>query len=114
MTRDEIVSRLKTIREKATRALDLLEEPAPADEAQLEIQSIADWLKKELQNECQRMSPERVQRRMTLLELSVYAPAIQEAWADTGISKLNVDATPNRRWCETMEAICDKAGKYLP
>src|ERR1700720_777811 len=105
MTRDEILQRLQTIKDKGSKALRLLEsKPLPAA-AQAEIQSLARWIKEELQREYNRMLSERVQRTMTMFELSVYSPTIEEAWKDSGISRLKVDGIPDQRWQEPLEAV---------
>ena len=113
MTRDEILARLASIRDRAARAIELLETKALTSEAKTEIQHLAASLKDELQAEYKRMSPERVQRSLTMFEISVYSPTIEEAWADTGISRLRIDTEPNHRWYEVLEAVCYKAAKYI-
>jgi hypothetical protein len=113
MTRDEILQRLQTIKDKGARALRLLESTPLSAEAQVEIQSLARGIKEELQREYDRMLPERVQRTMTMFELSVYSPTIEETWKDSGISRLKVDAIPDQRWQEPLEAVVYNAGKYL-
>lgn len=113
MTRDEIVKRLTEIRSQAARGMALLENKPLTPEAQAQIQSLAASLKNDLESEYRRMAPEKVQRSMTLFELSVYSPTIDEAWTDTGISRLKLDTMPNARWYEVLQAVCYKAGKYL-
>jgi hypothetical protein len=103
MTRDEILQRLQTIKDKGTRALRLLESKPLSAAAQIEIQNLARGIKEELQSEYDRMLPERVQRTMTMFELSVYSPTIEETWKDSGISRLKVDAVPDQRWQEPLE-----------
>jgi len=99
--------------DRAARAIELLETKSLTSEAKTEIQHLAASLKDELQAEYKRMSPERVQRSLTMLEISVYSPTIEEAWADTGISRLRIDTEPNHRWYEVLEAVCYKAAKYI-
>jgi hypothetical protein len=89
MTRDEILQRLQTIKDKGNRALRLLASKPLSSAAQAEIQSLARGIKEELQREYDRMLPERVQRTMTMFELSVYSPTIEETWKDSG--RLKVD-----------------------
>jgi hypothetical protein len=50
---------------------------------------------------------------MTMFELSVYSPTIEETWKDSGISGLKVDAIPDQRWQEPLEAVVYNVGKYL-
>lgn len=113
MTRDEILQRLQTIKDKGTRALRLLDSKPLSAAAQVEIQGLARGIKEELQSEYDRMLPERVQRTMTMFELSVYSPTIEETWKDSGISRLKVDSLPDQRWQEPLEAVVYNAGKYL-
>jgi hypothetical protein len=113
MTRDEVSKRLKTIKDKGSRALQLLESKPLSAAAEAEIQSLARGIKEELKSEYDRMLPERVRRTMTMFELSVYSPTIEETWKDSGISRLKVDAVPDQRWQEPLEAVVYNAGKYL-
>jgi hypothetical protein len=96
MTRDEILQRLQTIKDKGSRALRLLESKPLSAAAQAEIQSLARGIKEELKREYDRMLPERAQRTMTVFELSVYSPTIEETWKDSGIIRLKVDAVPDQ------------------
>jgi hypothetical protein len=50
---------------------------------------------------------------MTLFELTVYSPTIEEAWKQTGISRLKVDGAISDRWRETFEAVVYKTSKYV-
>jgi hypothetical protein len=113
MTRDEILQRLQSIKDKGNKALRLLESKPLSAAAQAEIQGLARWLKEELQKEYIRMTPERVQKTMTMFELSIYSPTIEEAWKDSGISRLKIDGVPDQRWQEPLEAVVYTAGKYL-
>jgi hypothetical protein len=114
MTRDEILQRLQTIKDKGNRALLLLESKPQSATTQAEIQGLARWIKEELQGEYNRIMPERVQKTMTMFELSIYSPTIEEAWKDSGISRLKIDGIPDQRWREPLEAVVYNAGKYLP
>lgn len=114
MTREETLQRLQVIRDKGSRALRLLESKPLTDAALAEIQSLARWLKEELQTEYKRTLPEGVQKTMTMFELSVYSPTIEETWKHSGISRLRIDDVPDQRWQEPLEAVVYTAGKYLP
>ena len=82
-------------------------------EAQAEIRSLAQWIKDELRNEYDRMSPERAQRTVSVFELTVYSPTIEETWKRSGISRLKIDGVPDQKWQEPLEAVVYNAGKYL-
>ena len=114
MTRTEILQRLQTIKEKGTQALRLLESKPLSADPQTEIRSLAQWIKEELHNEYNRMLPERAQKTMSVFELSVYSPTIEETWNKSGISRLKIDGTLDQKWQEPLEAVVYNAGKYLP
>ena len=113
MTRAEVLQRLQTIRDKGTRALGLLETKPLSITSQAEIRSLAQWIKEELQNEYSRMLPERAQKTMSVFELSVYSPTIDETWKKSGISRLKTDGALDQRWQESLEAVVYNTGKYL-
>jgi hypothetical protein len=113
MMRVEVLQRLEKIRSKAKRALDLLQAQPVPKAAQDEIQSLVQWLKDELHSEYMRISIQRVQRTMTVFELSVYLPTIREALTDSGISQLKVDSIPARTWFQALEVVVDRASKHL-
>jgi hypothetical protein len=70
------------------------------------------WLRNELQDEFLRTSPERVQKQMTVFEMSVYAPTIEEAWKQSGVSRLKIDGRPTKKWADVLESIVYTACKY--
>jgi hypothetical protein len=113
MTRAEVLQRLQTIRDKGTRALSLLETKPLSITSQGEIRSLAQWIKEELQNEYSRMLPERAQKTMSVFELSVYSPTIDEAWKKRGINRLKTEGALDQRWQESLEAVVYNTGKYL-
>jgi hypothetical protein len=113
MTRDEALRRLTAIKEKGNRALQLLDSKPLTAEALAEIQDLARWLKEELQAEYRRMLPERSQKTMSMFELTVYSPTIEEAWKHSGIKRLRIEEVPDQRWKEPLEAAVYQAGKYL-
>jgi hypothetical protein len=80
---------------------------------QAEIRSLAEWIKEELHSEYSRMLPERAQKTMSVFELSVYSPTIEETWKKSGISRLKTDGALDQRWQESVEAVVYNAGKYL-
>ena len=113
MTRTEVLQRLQTIMDKGTRALGLLESKPLSVAAEAEIRSLTQWIKEELQSEYGRMLPERAQRTMSVFELSVYSPTIEETWKKSGISRVKTDGVLDRRSQEPLEAVVYNAGKYL-
>jgi hypothetical protein len=67
-------------RDKGTLALKLLESKPLSIDTQIEIRNLAQWIKDELHSEYNRMLPERAQKTMSVFELSVYSPTIEETW----------------------------------
>ena len=113
MTRTEILLRLQTIRDKGIQALKLLESKPLSIDTQNEIRQLAQWIKEELHNEYVRTLPERAQRNMSVFELSVYSPTIEETWKKSGINRLKIDGVLDHKWQEPLEAVVYNAGKYL-
>jgi hypothetical protein len=113
MTRTEILQRLQTIKDKGTQALKLLESKPLSIDTQAEIRSLTQWIKEELHNEYNRMFPERAQKTMSVFELSVYSPTIEETCKKSGISRLKIDGTLDQKWQEPLEAVVYNAGKVL-
>jgi hypothetical protein len=60
-----------------------------------------------------RTSPERAQKAMTLFELSVYAPTIEEALKESGIGRLKVENSPTPKWADALESVVYTADKYI-
>jgi hypothetical protein len=113
MTRSEFLQRLQTIKNKGTQALKLLESEPLSVDTQAEIRSLAQWIKEELHSEYNRMLPERAQKTMSVFELSVYSPTIEETWKKSGIGRLKIHGTLDQRWQEPLEAVVYNAGKCL-
>jgi hypothetical protein len=109
----EILQKLQIIKDKGTQALKLLQSQPLSADTQAEIRRLAQWIKEELHNEYNRMLPERTQKTMSVFELSVYSPTIDETWKKSGISRLKVDGVLDQKWQEPIEAVVYNAGKYL-
>ena len=112
MTRTELTQRLQEIQNKAAKVLRLLETEPLSVENQTTIRALTQWVKDELQNEYKRVLPERAQKTMTIFELSVYSPTIEEAWKKIGISRLKTDGIPDLKWAEPLEAVIYHVVKY--
>jgi hypothetical protein len=113
MTRTEILLRLQLVKDKGIEALRLLESEPRSIHTQAEIRDLVRWIKEELRNEYNRVSPERAQKTMSMFELSVYSPTIEEIWKKSGISWLNIEGPVDAKWQELLEAVIYNAGKYL-
>jgi hypothetical protein len=112
MTHTEGIRRLQTISADAVRLLHQLE-IKPCDSAQETLlRQLAAALKGSIQEEYDRVMPERTQKTMTLFELTVYSPTIEEVWKETGMSRLKVEGAISRRWREVFEAVIFKTSKY--
>jgi len=113
MTRHEGLQRLHKISSNGLRILQHLEVRPRTTADETELRLLAAALKTELHEEYERTIPESAQKGMTLFELTVYSPAIEEAWKQTGISRLKLDGTISDRWRETFEAVVYKTSKYV-
>jgi hypothetical protein len=113
MTRHEGLQRLQKISNNGLRILQHLEVLPSTAANETALRLLAAALKTELQEEYERTLPESSQKGMTLFELTVYSPTIEEAWKQTGISRLKLDGAISDRWRETFEAVIYKMSKYV-
>jgi hypothetical protein len=112
MTSSEGIQRLQSISGDAVRLLRHLEQQPCTEVHQVEVRQCAAALKKALQKEYDRVIPKRTQKAMTLFELTIYSPTIEELWKEIGISRLKIEGTINKRWQEVFEAAAYKTSKY--
>ena len=112
MTRQEGIERLREVSNTSRRILHHLEGGPQPGSSQEEMRELAGRLKEQLQQEYDRVLPERNQKKMTLFELTVYSPTIEEVWTETGISRLKIDGTVGKKWQEVFEAVAYKLSKY--
>ena len=108
----EALQKLETIKGNSLRVLRLLETAPRTSESETEIRDLTALLKVELQAEYERMLPESVQRKLSMFEISIYSPTIEETWRETGISRLRTDGVINKRWSEVLESIVYNTSKY--
>ena len=112
MTRQEGIERLRELSTASLRILRYLEGSPRAGSVEEEVRALAGEVKTQLQEEYDRVLPERNQKKMTLFELTVYSPTIEEVWTETGISRLKIDGTVGKKWQEIFEAVAYKLSKY--
>ena len=113
MTREEVLHKLREISNCGTELLRRLDK-RPLDQAnEAALRLLAQAVQDELRGEYERMLPERVQKTLTVFEISVYSPTIDEAWKGTGVSRLKVDGAITGEWQEVFEAVVYKLTKYL-
>src|ERR1700722_1363940 len=113
MKRDEAIQRLQAIKSQGLQVLRLLEEKPRSAASDAEIRNRTAQLRGELESEYARTLPTRVQKSMSIFELSIYSPTIEETWKDTGIRRLKVEGAIDRNWSEVFEAVVYKISKYL-
>jgi hypothetical protein len=113
MTRDDLLQKLQQIQRKGNGALNAIEATPRTSATEAEVRTAAAGIKSELQEEFLRTSPERAQKRMSLFEISVYAPTVEEAWKDSGISRLRLDGPITNRWAEVIESVVYTVCKYV-
>ncbi|HTF67592.1 MAG TPA: hypothetical protein VK638_33425 [Edaphobacter sp.] len=114
MKRDEVLQKLQSIKSQGFQILDLLEATPRTSLHEADIRKLTARLRVELETEYAQTLPERVQKSMSIFELSVYSPTIEETWKGTGIRRLKIDGPINEKWRETLEAVVYKVTKYLP
>jgi hypothetical protein len=110
MKRDEAIQRLQSIKSQGLR---LLEEEPRSEASDAEIRNRTAQLRGELEAEYARTLPTRAQKSMSIFELSIYSPTIEETWKDSGIRRLKLDGAINGDWGEVFEAVVYKISKYL-
>ncbi len=72
-----------------------------------EAQSRFKTLKEELKSEYQRMNTTKGQNNLSELELAFYQPAITDVWANSGISSIKWNSTPNTAWYSALYDVDD-------
>jgi hypothetical protein len=113
MKHDEAIQRLQSIKSQGLQVLRLLEEKPRSAASDAEIRNRTAQLRGELESEYTRTLPTRAQKSMSIFELSIYSPTIEETWKDTGIRRLKVEGAIDRNWSEVFEAVVYKISKYL-
>ncbi len=113
MTRDSILQKLQSIRDRCTEALRLLETTPLSAESQSQVQAIVVELQRELWSEYDRIRSSGVQKTLSLFELSVYSPSVSEAWTRSGIEFLDASVEPDQRWQKTIKALVHVAERHL-
>ncbi len=113
MTRDSILQKLQSIRDRCTEALLLLETTPLSAESQSQVQAIVLELQRELWSEYDRIRSSRGQKTLSLFELSAYSPSVSEAWTRSGIEFLDASAEPDQRWEKTIKALALVAERHL-
>jgi hypothetical protein len=113
MTKNEASQRLREIGTQCSEVLGLLEELPPSSVSAAAIRTRTAKLQQELESEFLRTQPERAQRTMTIFELSVYSPTIEETWKESGIRRLKMEGEIDWKWKEVIEAVAYNVSKYL-
>ena len=113
MTREEVLHKLREISNCGTELLRRLDRRPLDQENEAAMRVLAQAVQDELRGEYERMLPERVQKTLTVFEISVYSPTIDEAWKGTGVSRLKVDGAITGKWQEVFEAVVYKLTKYV-
>jgi hypothetical protein len=83
MTREEVLHKLREISNCGTELLRRLDRRPLDQENEAALRVLAQAVQDELRGEYERMLPERVQKTLTVFEISVYSPTIDEAWKGT-------------------------------
>jgi hypothetical protein len=113
MTKDEASHKLRAIGTQCSEILGLFEQLPPSPVSAAAIRNRTAKLRQELEAEFVRTQPERAQKNMTIFELSVYAPTIEEAWKESGIRRLRAEEKIDWKWKDVIEAVAYKVSRYL-
>jgi hypothetical protein len=113
MKRNDALQRLQSIKSQGLQLLRLLETDPRTATCEAEIRNLTAQPRRELEAEFARTLPARAQRAMSIFELSVYSPTIEEIWKETGIRRLKVEGAIDGNWGEVLEAVIYKTSKYL-
>jgi hypothetical protein len=113
MKRNEALQRLQSIKSQGLQVLRLLDTDPRTAICEAEIRNLTGQLRRELEAECARTLPARAQKAMSIFELSVYSPTIEEMWKETGIRRLKLEGAIDGNWGEVLEAVVYKTSKYL-
>lgn len=113
MTKEEASRKLRLIGTQCSEILRLLDQLPTDSVSESVIRDHTTALKQELEWEYHRVRPERAQRSMTIFELSVYSPTIEEAWKESGIRRLKVEGKIDWKWRDVIESVAYKVSKYL-
>jgi hypothetical protein len=113
MKRDEALQRLQSIASQGLHVLRLLEGEPRTSASEVEIRHLTAQLRREIETEYTRTLPTCAHKAMSIFELSVYSPAIEEMWMDTGIRRLKIEGAITGNWSEVLEAVVYKTSKYV-
>ena len=113
MNRNEALQKLQSIKSQGLQVLRLLETYPRTATCEAEIRNLTAELRRELEAEYARSLPARAQKAMSIFELSVYSPTIEEMWKETGIRRLKLEGAIDGNWGEVLEAVVYKTSKYL-
>ena len=105
--RESIISRLEAI-DRQVAETDQLVESRRIDEARVRFAE----LKQHLQSEFRRMATIEGDAQLSQLERAFYVPAIQDAWANSGIKQVRADWRP-RKWHDALYGVGDYMRRYL-
>ena len=101
-----IAAKLQTILDKVNAILVLVEPGGTVKTAATsEAQYLFKNLKAELKGDYDRLSSHQRYLGAHDLEAQFLYPAIEDAWANTGISSIRWDSRPNRKWSGPNPAI---------
>jgi hypothetical protein len=113
MTKEEASQRLRLIGTQCSEILRLLEHLPPDSISEAAIRGRTTGLKRELESEYVRTQTARAQRSMTIFELCVYSPTIEETWKESGIRRLKAEGKIDWKWREAVVSVAYKVSKYL-
>jgi hypothetical protein len=112
MSKADVLQRMDAIREESDCILKLVENGHFPQGKVREAQELFRALKEKLQAEYKRMGTGRGEAALSDVEAKFYKPAIDDAWANTGISGVRWNTRPDHRWHDALWGVSDYMGYW--
>lgn len=107
MTEAEVLQELDAIRDESDRILDLFEKHCVPHAKVPEARELFRTLKEKLEAEYKRMATVKCDVALSEVEAHFHKPAIEDAWANTGISSVRRNSRPDHRWHDALWSVRD-------
>jgi hypothetical protein len=107
MGKADVLKQMSAIREVSDSILKLFENGHVQQRNVQEARELFRALKEKLQGEYKRMATGRGQAALSDVESRFYKPAIDDAWANTGISGVRWNNQPDHNWHDALWNVRD-------
>jgi hypothetical protein len=112
MTEAEVLQKLDAIRDESERISKLFESGRVPVAKVPEAQELFRTLKEKLRADYRRMATISGEAALSEVEAHFYKPAIDDAWANTGISSIRWNSRPDHRWHDALWNVRDYMGHW--